>query len=201
MRSLASLVAGLVTELGHEQVDVLGLSWGGAMAQELAYRHPEAVRRLVLAATMPGWISVPGRPLAVSILMSPLRYYSSRYFELVAPTLYGGEVRQAPGLLREHAAMRSEHPPSPIGYYYQIAALRRWTSVPWLHRLPHRTLVLAGDDDPIISLANGRLLACRIPASELHLVEGGGHLFMFTRPAEVAERIREFLDRGDSVTQ
>jgi poly(3-hydroxyalkanoate) depolymerase len=196
MRQLAGMMAGLVDELGHEQVDVLGLSWGGALAQELAHRHPRSVHRLVLAATMPGWTSLPGRPIAMSILMSPLRYYSPRYLERVAPTLYGGSIRQHPQLLREHARMRAAHPPSPIGYYYQIAALRRWTSLPWLSRLPHRTLVLAGDDDPIIPLANARLLARRIPAGRLHVVEGGGHLFIHTRPEEIAGVVAEFLATG-----
>lgn len=198
MRQLAGIVAGLIDELGHEQVDVLGLSWGGALAQELARRHPASVHRLVLAATMAGWTSMPGRPVAVSILMSPARYYSPTYLERVAATLYGGEIRQAPKLLREHSRLRAAQPPTPIGYYYQIAALRRWTSLPWLHRLPHRTLVMAGDDDPIIPLVNGRLLANRIPAGRLHVVEGGGHLFLFTRPQETADVVRDFLDTGAS---
>ena len=201
MRQLAGVVAGLIDELGHEHVDVLGLSWGGALAQELAHRHPDSVHRLVLAATMAGWTSVPGRPVAVSILMSPVRYYSPAYLERVAPTLYGGEIRQAPKLLREHARLRAAQPPTVLGYYNQIAALRRWTSLPWLHRLPHRTLVLAGDDDPIIPLANGRLLANRIPSGRLHVVEGGGHLFLFTRPAETAQLVREFLDTGGTAAR
>ena len=60
MRQLAGTVAGLVDELGHEQVDVLGLSWGGALAQALARWHPNVVHRLILTATMPGVTSVPG---------------------------------------------------------------------------------------------------------------------------------------------
>ncbi len=196
MRQLAGTVAGLVDELGHDRVDVLGLSWGGALAQELARRHPRTVHRLVLAGTMPGWTSLPGRPVAVSVLMSPLRYYSPDYLERVAPTLYGGAIREHPRLLREHARLRAAQPPTRVGYYHQIAALRRWTSVPWLHRLPHRTLVLAGDDDPIIPMANSRLLAGRIPAGRLHVVEGGGHLFIFTRHAEIAAVVRDFLATG-----
>ena len=94
------------------------------------------------------------------------------------------------------ARVRAAQPPTPVGYYYQVAALRRWTSLPWLHRLSQRTLVLAGDDDPIIPLANGRLLANRIPAGRLHIVQGGGHLFLFTRPVETAEVVRDFLDTG-----
>jgi poly(3-hydroxyoctanoate) depolymerase len=196
MRHLAGIVTGLIGELGHERVDVLGLSWGGALAQELARRHPDSVHRLVLAATMSGWTSLPGRPLALSILMSPIRYYSPHYLERVAPTLYGGAIRDHPELLREHARIRAAHPPSPVGYYRQIAALRRWTSLPWLHRLPHRTLVLAGDDDPIVPLANARLLARLIPAGQLHIVDNGGHLFLFTRAAQTATVVRDFLATG-----
>ncbi len=196
MRQLAGLVAGLIDELGHDRVDVLGLSWGGALAQELARRHPRSVRRLVLAATMPGWTSVPGRPLAMSILMSPARYYSPEYLRRVAPTLYGGDIARHPGLLAEHADLRAAQPPTRLGYLYQLSALRRWTSLPWLHRLPHRTLVLAGDDDPIIPLANARILASRIPAGRLHVVEGAGHLFLFTRAEEMAGVVGDFLVSG-----
>ena len=196
LRQLAGTVSGLIDELGHERVDVLGLSWGGALVQELARRHPHSVRRLVLVATMPGWISLPGRPIAMSVLMSPLRYYSHEYLERVAPVLYGGGIRSNPKLLREHARIRAAQPPTQTGYYYQIAALRRWTSLPWLHRLPHRTLVLAGDDDPIIPLANARLMANRIPAGRLHVVEGGGHLFLFLRDEEMAGVVRDFLATG-----
>lgn len=196
MRSIARLIAGLIDELGHDEVDVLGLSWGGALAQELARRHPERVRRLILVATMPGWISLPGRPAAMSILMSPARYYSPEYLRRVAPTLYGGAVAQHPRMLREHAKLREARPPSMVGYFWQLSALRRWTSLPWLHRLRMRTLVLAGDDDPIIPLANGRMMASRIPDGRLHVVEGGGHLFLFTRAEEMAIRITDFLATG-----
>lgn len=196
MRQLAGIVAGMIDELGHEHVDVFGISWGGVLAQELARRHPNLVHRLVLAATMPGWTSVPGRPIAMSILMSPARYYSPRYLERVAPTLYGGAIRQHPKMLRDHSRLRAANPPTPIGYQYQIAALRRWTSLPWLHRLPHRVLVLAGDDDPIIPLANARILANRIPAGRLHIIKGGGHLFAFTHGADTANIVRDFLKSG-----
>jgi poly(3-hydroxyalkanoate) depolymerase len=198
MRKLAGMVAGLIDELGHDQVDVLGLSWGGALAQELAHRHPEMVHRLILTATMPGVTSVPGRPAALAVLMSPARYYSPAYLKRIAPTLYGGAIRENPDLLDEHAKQRAARPPTQVGYMYQLSAIQRWSSLLWLHRLPHRTLVLAGDQDPIVRLVNGRLLANRIPDGRLHIVEGGGHLFLFTRGAEMAEVVRDFLDTGAS---
>lgn len=194
MRQLARIVDRLAEKLGHDQVDVLGLSWGGALAQELAHRHQTRVRRLVLAATMSGWTGIPGRPAAMAILMSPARYYSPSYLRKVAPTLYGAEIIDKPELLDEHANQRSHHPPSQLGYLYQLAAIQRWTSLPWLHRLPQPTLVLAGDDDPIVPIGNGRQLARRIPQGRLHTVEGGGHLFLFLRAEKIAKEVRDFLD-------
>ena len=198
MRKMAGLVAGLIDELGHDQVDVLGLSWGGALAQELARRHPEVVHRLILTATMPGMTSVPGRPAALAVLMSPARYYSPEYLKRVAPTLYGGAIKDNPELLDEHAKQRIARPPSTVGYVYQLGAIQRWASLPWLHQLRQRTLVLAGDEDPIVRLVNGRLLANRIPDARLHVVEGGGHLFLFTRGEEMADIVTDFLDTGAS---
>ena len=193
MRCLARVVAGLIAELGHDSVDVLGLSWGGALAQELAYRHPERVRALILVATMHGWTSTPGRPAALSILASPARYYSPAYLQAVAPTLYGSEIRDHPELLARHAHLRASRPPSPIGYTWQLLALRRWTSLPWLSQLTQPTLILAGDDDPIIPSSNAQTMARHIPNAELQLIDGGGHLFLFLRAADQAKRITEFL--------
>lgn len=194
MRRLAGVVSDMVAELGHERVDVLGLSWGGGVAQQLARSHPETVDNLVLSATMPGLGGVPGRPAAMAILLTPTRYKSVEYLRRVAPTLYGGSIDENLHLLDEHAAQRSRRRPTDLGYLYQLMAIQGWSSLPWLHRVGHRTLVLAGDDDPIIPVANGRILARRLPQGRLHVVEGGGHLHLFTRPIEMAGVISDFLD-------
>ncbi|MEE8603390.1 alpha/beta fold hydrolase [Euzebya tangerina] len=194
IRWYARVVAEMINELGHSSVDVLGLSWGGALAQELARRHPDRVRRLVLVATTPGVISLPGRPSALAVLMTPWRYYSPAYLQAVAPTLYGGQVRDHPEMMNRHSQVRSTRPPSVSGYVCQLSALRRWTSLPWLRTLPMRTLVLAGDDDPIIPLRNAKMMASRIPQARLYVVKGGGHLFLFTQAAAMADRVTDFLD-------
>ncbi len=72
-----------------------------------------------------------------------------------------------------------------------------WTSVPWLHRLQQPTLVLAGDDDPIVPLVNGRILAGRIPCAQLHVLPGGGHLFLLEDPPATAELVADFLTSSD----
>lgn len=193
MRQLARLLADMVDALGHRTVDVLGLSWGGALAQEMAYRHPDRVGRLLLLATMHGWTSTPGRPAALSILMSPVRYYSPEYLYQTAPTLYGGAIRSNPDLIRSHAQIRASRPPTMLGYSWQLAALRRWTSWPWLPALVQPTLIMAGDDDPIIPVANAHAMAERIPNSRLEVFHDGGHLFLYTRGPETVAKVVDFL--------
>jgi len=193
LRKFAWLADRTLDLLGYGDVDVLGVSWGGALAQEFARRHLERVRRLVLAATSPGWLSVPGRPEALWAMMTPRRYYSPAYFEQIAPVIYGGAARTNPKLLHEHGHLRFIRPPSMRGYFYQIIAGWGWSSLPWLHRIDRPALVIAADDDPIVPLANGRLLAKFLPDAHLHVVPDGGHLFLITHADEVAPLVETFL--------
>jgi poly(3-hydroxyalkanoate) depolymerase len=200
LRLVADYAVALLDELGLEQVDALGVSWGGLVSQELARRHPSRVRRLVLVCTGTGWTSLPGNLRVLPILLNTRRYSSPRYLEEVGATLYGGDVRHDPEILRSQATLRLLYPPTSAGYWWQLLATAGWTSVHWLHRLPHRTLVLAADDDPISHVANGRLLAHLIPRATLSVIEGGGHLFAITRPEATARLVERFLAdrRGES---
>ena len=192
MGGVARMVLEVLDHLGVDAVDVLGVSWGGALAQELAHRGGDRVRRLVLCATMAGGAPIPGDPRVLAILATPLRYWSPSYLNRVAPKLYGPDVADDPEMMAHQRRARFTRAPSSRGYLWQMLALRRFASVLWLHRLRQPTLVLTGDSDPIVPVANGRLLAGRIPGARLEVVEGG-HLFLLTRPAELATRVNEFL--------
>src|SRR5712692_9661249 len=78
-RGLARLVAQLLDAVGHQEVDVLGISWGGGLAQQFAHQYPQRCRRLVLVATSTGAISVPGRLSVLAKLLSPRRYLQPSY--------------------------------------------------------------------------------------------------------------------------
>jgi pimeloyl-ACP methyl ester carboxylesterase len=69
--------------------------------------------------------------------------------------------------------------------------------VPWLWRLPQPTLVLTGDDDPIVPTINGHILARLIPDARLRIIPDAGHLFLLERPAEIAALVAEFLDAAE----
>lgn len=193
MPGIARTVERMLDALGYERVDVLGVSFGGIVAQQLAHQAPQRVRRLVLAATGPGLGGVPGSPWALLSLATPRRYYQPSYYRRIAGRTYGGAARRDPGALLHGSIASFVERPTVAGYFSQIYAISGWTSMPWLWTLRQPTLVLAGDDDPIVPLVNGRILAWCISGARLHVVRRGGHLFLLENPAEMARLVAGFL--------
>ncbi|WP_168789570.1 poly(3-hydroxyalkanoate) depolymerase [Paraburkholderia aromaticivorans] len=189
--TLSVLSERLLSRLGYDgPVDVLGVSWGGALAQQFARLYPARCRRLILAATSPGVIMVPAKLSVLSKLIGPRRYTDPAYLQEVGAEIYGGAYRRDPSLLRNHA--RHIQAPRGRGYLYQLLAAAGWTSLPWLGALRQTTLVMHGNDDPIVPLTNAKILAARIPHATLYVIDDG-HLFLITRAKDVAPVIRRFL--------
>jgi poly(3-hydroxyalkanoate) depolymerase len=196
---LAKLADILLHDLGLDgPIDVLGVSWGGALAQEFVHQYPARCRRLVLAATSAGAVMVPGRISALRKMINPRRYTDANFMERVGADLYGGKYRNDPALLHEHA--RHMAPPSGKGYLWQLLAAAGWTSILWLHRIRQPTLVMMGSDDPIVPVVNGRLLTSLIPNSRLYTIDDG-HLFLLSRCDDVVPVIRDFLRESAADTE
>lgn len=194
---LAQLTSKLLDRLGYPEVDVAGVSWGGALAQQFARQYPTRCRRLILAATSAGAFMIPGRPKALSKMITPQRYLSPAYMQRAAGDIYGGEARRDPGIITDHTSRIIA--PKFMGYLYQLAAGAGWTSIHWLHRLKQPTLVMAGSEDPLVPPANARIISLLVPNNRLFMVPGGGHLFMLHSIQIVAPVIREFLTAAQPI--
>jgi poly(3-hydroxyalkanoate) depolymerase len=187
---LSRLAGRLLDKLDIGAVDVFGVSWGGALAQQFVHDHPERSRTLTLAATSAGFVMVPGDPRVLSKLATPRRYADPDYMLTVGPDIYGGQLRLDRRRLEEHAsALRTG---SSRGYLFQLLATVGWTSWLWLPQLKLPVLIIMGADDPIVPLVNGRILASRLSDARLEVVDCG-HLFILTHPEETAQTIERFL--------
>lgn len=198
LRRVADIAAALLDHLRLPAVDVFGVSWGGAAAQEFALRHPQRCRTLALAATSAGFVMVPGQPQVLLKMLSPRRYLDPAYLMEIGGQIYGGILRFERELLQVHATgMRA---PSHRGYLYQLLAIWGWTSWHRLHRLALPVLVLVGADDPIVPPVNGRIIASRLRHRHVRLeIVNCGHMFVLTRPAETARRVERFLTKYAAV--
>ena len=177
---LAWVLGRVLTKLGVGVIDILGLSWGGALAQQFALQNPMRCRRLILAATATGSIMVPAHPRLLLKMLTPRRFTEPDYFAAIAGDLYGGTVRQHPD---EAAALikRQLHSGSKIGYLHQLLAGVGWTSIFALPLIRQKTLIIAGDDDPIIPIANAHIMNLLLPRACLHR-HAGGHVDLVPTP-------------------
>lgn len=193
MRGIANIVAELMCKLGVGPADVLGCSFGGVVAQELAHRHPTMVNRLILAATSAGWPAWPPSPLVVWLMMTPARYYDRRLAAAIVPVIAGGRTARDRAVLQASIDQRVASPPTLRGYLQQLYAITGWTSQPWLGGLQQPTLVLHGSRDPIVPVANARWMACRIPHATMAEIPAAGHMVLFDEPDRAAAEITRFL--------
>lgn len=190
---LALLVVRLLDRLGYDdEFDVLGISWGGGLAQQIGFQHRRRCRRLVLVSTATGSLMVPANPLVLRKMITPRRYRDADYATAIAAELYGGRLRDEPGLaktlLHEHSRIGSGR-----GYLLQLLAGAGWSSLPALPFIRQPTLILAGSDDPIIPLVNARIMARLLPNATLHVYDDG-HLGLITRADELAAVVATFLE-------
>ena len=186
---MARIAALLLDRFDMPLVDVMGVSWGGAMAQQFALQNNTRTNKLILVATSAGMLMVPGNPASLVKMADPRRYIDPDFMAKHFKTLYGGMV----GNKSEHIGRIT--PPSKTGYFYQLMAMMGWTSAPFLPFMKTETLIMMGDDDQIVPLANGKFLNFLIPNSELFVVKNGGHLFLLSHVEESIAKIRAFLDR------
>jgi pimeloyl-ACP methyl ester carboxylesterase len=191
---IAALVTEVMDALDLERADILGYSFGGVVAMELAHRFPDRVDRLILASTVPGTPAAIPHPAVFALMLSPLRYYHRRTAELIIPLIAGGQTAYDRRRMRAGLHDRLKRPPPVRGYAYQLLAISAFTSWPWLHRIPHRTLIVHGRDDPVSPALNARLLTATMPNARLLMVAGGGHLLLLDEASRVAPAIVEFLE-------
>jgi poly(3-hydroxyalkanoate) depolymerase len=192
---MARIAALLLDRFEMPLVDVMGVSWGGAMAQQFALQNGARVNKLILAATSAGMLMVPGNPAALIKMADPRRYIDPNFMDKHFKTLYGGSTKS------KGSHISRITPPSKTGYFYQLIAMLGWTSAPFLPFMRKETLILMGGDDQIVPIANGKFLKLLIPNSTLVEIKDGGHLFMLSHTEAMMAAITDFLNTVDEVKQ
>lgn len=190
LTNLTRMLNEILDRLGVATVDVFGVSWGGALAQQFAHDFQHRCDSMTLAATSAGMVMVPGKIGVLRKLATPKRYLDPNYMMKVGAEIYGGEIAFNRELLKDHAmAMRAG---DRRGYLYQLLAGLGWTSFFWLGRIEVPTLILMGEQDPMVPAVNGRIMAKRLRNAKVELVPCG-HMFVITQAEAVADRVEAFI--------
>lgn len=196
---LADDAASVLEARGLERADVYGHSLGGYIALTLALRRPELVRSLVLVGTGPGGAGhLPPPPETLAVWRSGAGLPLDDAVRLAFPTSF------APGWPDEHPdeyaawlAARLDPPTPGACWLAQAEAADRYKDVGVAaERIDLPALVVHGELDGVVPVANGRLLASRMPQAELVVLEGRGHAPMLEDPPGFSALVCEFLDRA-----
>jgi len=193
--ALADDAVAVLDAIGIEQASVYGLSLGGMVAQQLALRHPRRVRSLVLGATSPG-----GRraQFADDQVMAFFRGRGDLPREEAAWASvaynYGRRCRdQHADRIAEDIRRRLLNEFDEAAYQAQLMAAALHNCTSRLHRIDVPTLVVHGEDDRVVPVANAHLMAGRLRHGRLHLLAGTGHLYTTEAP-EADTEVARFLD-------
>ena len=189
---MAEAGAAVLEAAGESSSAVLGISLGGMIAQELALNHPELVTRLILVSTHPGFARVDTDPAVTAALSDSSELPPDQRTELLLSFTYAAATPKEKWL--EDAAVRAELPTSPEGYRGQLAAVNAWERLDDLPQISTPTLVLHGDEDRMVRVASGRMVADAIPESQMTIVPGAGHQLFTDKPEEGAKIVLDFLE-------
>jgi pimeloyl-ACP methyl ester carboxylesterase len=196
IHQMADDAAGLLDALHIARAHVVGVSMGGMIAQELALRHPERVRGLVLACTYPepdadverqrefsiqqfgGSVNASGE---LSIDLSALD--PMMFFQHLLPTVFNQEFieRELAKLLPLFTGAL-EYGFSMEAILGQVEAVMGHKATDRLHQIAAPTLVITGDADRLVPPGNSDILARHIPRAKLVKIPGGSHGFNFETP-------------------
>ncbi len=197
--AMAEDAASILDELGLETAHVYGISLGGMIAQQLALRHPQRIRSLVLGATQPG-----GRR-AVHADAEVMAFFRRRAHMNKEEAAWASvEFNYGPRCRAEHAdriaddiERRLEQPFNAQAYRAQLFAAAMHNCYGRLDGIAIPTFVVHGAQDRVIPAANAHLMAERLPDCRLTVLEDSGHLYPTEAP-EVDEEIGDFFDECDS---
>lgn len=200
IEQMADDAAGLLDHLDIERAHVYGISMGGMIAQELALRHPEKVRSLVLGCTMCGGEqSKQPTPEVIELLVEVVSNMGkpdpASWIERQLPLLFPADwVEANPGIRDMLALMVPLMPPTPSDTAGKaLAGIQAWGTYDRLPQIHVPTLVVHGDRDVLIPVENAHILAERIAGAKLHIVEGAGHGYPAQDPVGVHQVVTDFL--------
>jgi 3-oxoadipate enol-lactonase len=196
---MADDAAALLAHLGVDRAHVLGVSLGGMIAQEVALRHPDRVRKLVLACTAPGGDgSVRPAPEVLKFFVLSPGADMQEAIRRVVPFLYSEQYRRDhPEEIEEFVRRRLARPVSPQSNAWQLAAAVGHAAWGRLATIGTPTLVIAGDGDKVVPTVNSRRIAQEIPGAKLVILPGAPHR-LFAENAEAFNRVVISFLQSDS---
>lgn len=178
-----------------ERAHVLGASFGGFVAQELALRFPERVNKLVLACTTSGGENhvKPDTEVLRSFTPDPNLTVGERIKKFFRPAFTDEFNAEHAAEVEKVCFLRETNEVAEAVYFAQLQVAFSFDTSREIGAVRKETLVLTGDQDRIVPMPNSINLAERMPNATLKIIENGSHMFFIENAAEFNGAVKEFL--------
>ncbi|WP_337287361.1 alpha/beta fold hydrolase [Candidatus Methylomirabilis sp.] len=194
IKTMADDALRLMDALAIDKAHVVGLSMGGAIAQELAIAHPTRIKRLVLVSTYTS-SDRRGADVLNSFVLMRARFSREEYARATSPWVFTYQNYRIPGLVELAITRFLEDPyfiPADV-YAHQVEAAMSHFAEDRLSRIAAPTLIVAGDEDIMTPMRFARTLHQQIPGARLAVIQGGGHALILTHAEEFNQLVLSFL--------
>jgi 3-oxoadipate enol-lactonase len=188
---MASDAAAVLDAAGVTTAHVFGVSMGGMIAQEFALQYPRRVRSLILGCTNAGGPHAVRAAAEVLQLLTRQGMTPEESKEAMIPFIYDAATPRE--RIDEDMAIRMKWYPTPQGYMGQLQGILQWEAYSRIAQITAPTLIVHGETDQLIPVANAQLIAERIAGAKLAVIPRASHIFETDQPATANRIILEFL--------
>ncbi len=195
MGDMADDAAAVLDVTGVGKAAVFGVSMGGMITIELALRHPEKVRALVLGCTHGGYLT--SKKPSFGVTFDLLRGTLQKKLDLARTAKFlvsADYYRVHPEAF--HDWLKTAGRPNPKTILAQMLAIATYDATARLPRINVPTLVITGDADKLVPATNSKRLASRIPGAKLVMLPGVGHAFRLEAEAASGKAVESFLSEA-----
>lgn len=191
IRQMARDAQAVMSAAGVNSAHVVGASMGGMIAQELALLYPERVRSLLLACTSYSGLFSRWPDFRCGQWLLGSKQTREERERALANLLYAKSTPMV--RIHEDIRIRCACGWNQKGFFNQFAGILLWNAYRRLPRISAPTLVIHGDQDKLIPVQNGKVVAKRIPGARFQLVKNAGHILTTDQPEFCSKALSEFL--------
>ena len=192
---IADDIAAMLDVLLIGKAHVLGISFGGFVAQEFAFRHPKRLSRLVLASTSFGGQNhvSPSLEVLASFASTEGLNTTDRIRRYLTQAFSPEFVESNPDIVEHFCGLRESNIVPEQVYMQQLQSAMRFDLEERVPKIAAETLILTGDGDTVVPVQNSRNLAAKLPNARLEIIPGCGHMAFVERSGEFNRIVRDFL--------
>jgi pimeloyl-ACP methyl ester carboxylesterase len=198
IKTMADDVIGLMDHLGIAKANILGVSMGGMIAQELAINYSDRVSKLILASTY-ACVDQPGSGATQEVIQMaklPLSKIGICFIYLAYNKPFNRLIIILKIMLRSKFRNKSDKTGGKDGFMGQIGACLKHNTLDKLHLIKATTLVITGSKDRVIKPSSSEVIANLIPDTKLVIIKNGSHSFHAEMKKDFNQTVLNFLLYG-----